>query len=121
MLELETARMWPDECLLARCDLSHVSWILTANSVQGLPDTLLSRLAVVQVTSPSADAFEPLLRGILRDVAARYSIDVKRLPGLDPVIVGVLRRAFEDGASPRQLRAAVVRTLGIAARATPTH
>jgi hypothetical protein len=48
MLEVETARAWFDEALLAPTDLSGVSWLLTANDLAPLSAPLLSRVAVVQ-------------------------------------------------------------------------
>jgi ATP-dependent Lon protease len=111
MLEIETARNWFDTCLLAPADLSQISWILTANTVEALPRPLLDRLSLVRVGRPGPDAFEGLLGGVMRDLAAELSIDVADLPVLPSEAIAVLRNGFARGANVRALKRAVERLL----------
>ena len=107
LLERETAKVWMDECLLAPCDLSHVSWLLTANELESIPKPLLSRLRVIRVTAPRAEHFDALYHGILRDIADELTLLPQLLPVLDPAAVQCLRKRFGRGASARELRAAI--------------
>jgi hypothetical protein len=107
MLEIETARTWFDACLLAPADLSQISWILTANSVEPLPRPLLDRLRLMRVEHPGPDAFDGLLEGILRDIAAELSVGFADLPALPAEAVAVLRSGFARGAGVRALKRAV--------------
>src|SRR5690606_31841816 len=63
LLEQQTAAVFFDECLLTNCNLSQISWILTANDVHSLPRPLLSRLRVIRVGRPAAEHFDRLLAG----------------------------------------------------------
>jgi ATPase family associated with various cellular activities (AAA) len=107
MLEIETARHWLDSCLLAPADLSQISWILTANATEPLPRPLLDRLRIVRVAQPGPDAFDGLLEGVLRDIAAELSIGTDDLPALPGEAVAVLRDGFARGAGVRALKRAV--------------
>ncbi len=108
LLERETAASWFDECLRAPVDLSGVSWIFTANDAAGLPPALLSRLRVVHVQRPEADAFDVVLATVLVDVAAEFDVDGALLPQLPSSATDALRRHWTVHRSPRLLRSAVL-------------
>ena len=107
LLEPETARAWYDECLLASCDLSQVSWILTANDLKTLSPPLLSRLMIVNVDVPAPEHFEALANGILWDICHELSVTRDQLPELEPEVIEVLREHFTRKRSVRQLKNAV--------------
>lgn len=110
-LEDETARAWFDECLLAECDLSQVSWMLTANTVDRLPSPLRSRLLVVRVDRPQPIHFEAILRSVIGDFARELGITAAELPELGAEAQRQLRARFEQTASVRDLKSSVRRTL----------
>ena len=107
MLEVETARAWFDEALLAPADLSGVSWLLTANDLATLSAPLLSRVAVVRVPVPGPAFFDPLLAGIVRSIAAELGVDPAALPPLVPEARESLRRGFIERPDLRRIRRAV--------------
>ncbi|HWF98190.1 MAG TPA: AAA family ATPase [Steroidobacteraceae bacterium] len=107
MLENDTARAWFDSCLLAPADLSQVSWVLTANSLEPLPRPLLSRLRVTRVNPPGPEAFEGLLEGILHDITQDLQISRDQLPALADEAVAILRDGFARNADVRKLKRAV--------------
>lgn len=111
MLERETSRVWFDEALLETADLSHVSWVLTANDVSDLPRPLLSRLTVVETGTPRVEHFERLIEGIRADLAAELDIPTGGLPDLLPEATAALRKAFRGGTDIRTLKRAVTRAL----------
>lgn len=108
MLESETAATWFDECLLSSCDLSQVSWILTANDLTGLSAPLLSRLMVVSVDGPQPEHFEALVSGILSDLCHELSVTRQQLPELEPEAIEALRAHFKRTQSVRRLKNAIV-------------
>jgi hypothetical protein len=103
MTEPSTARDFLDPCLLARVDLSHVNWILAANQTAPIPNTLLSRLDVVEVEPPHPDHFDTAVAGVARNLAARLALEVHQLPALPPRDVDRLRTIFRRTRSLRAL------------------
>jgi hypothetical protein len=114
MLEIETARNWYDEALLAKCDLSQISWILTANSLSHVPGPLLFRLAVIEVGEPTQADFDTILEGVLRDIAAEFSATHSDLPILHEESRDALAQAFGKGVSVRGLKNAATAALSAA-------
>lgn len=106
-LEPETAGAWYDECLLASCDLSQVSWILTANNLTTLSAPLMSRLMVVHVSGLEPEHFGPLVEGILRDLCEELCVIRHQLPDLEPEVIKVLQEHFMRNRSARQLKNAI--------------
>jgi ATP-dependent Lon protease len=49
MLEPETARRFEDSSLKCELDVSHVSWLATANRLEGIPAPVLSRFHIINV------------------------------------------------------------------------
>ncbi|MFZ0694192.1 MAG: AAA family ATPase [Alphaproteobacteria bacterium] len=115
LLEPATAGTWFDEALMARADLSKVSWILTANRIDHLPPYLLSRLAIVHCKRPEAAHFDRILESVLRDIARQLAIVPEDLPELHSRAIALLRHAFSHDGDIRRLRRAVEAGLGAAA------
>ena len=63
-LQLSTAASFSCPYLQAPVDLSRVSWLLCANSIDGLSRPLLDRLAVFRVTAPTGPDIEALVRSV---------------------------------------------------------
>ena len=55
LLEPNNARRFFDECLQIRVDLSHVSFVGTANQVDTIPKTIRDRVLLIPVPDPSID------------------------------------------------------------------
>ena len=106
-LEPQSAASFHDECLLAACDLSQVSWVLTANSLKGLPDSLLSRLSVVQVAAPGPADFDALYHSIQRDLASELRCSLAELPDILPAARESLRAGFTAHGDVRRLKRAM--------------
>lgn len=117
LLEPGTARRHEDECLGGPIDLSAISWILTANTVSGLPGPLRSRLAVVECGPPLPHQVAALVAGMLRDIADGYGLpDPRLLPPVSGELLDELRADYARHADPRRLRRGLVRALALAAR-----
>ncbi len=117
LLEPGTAKQYWDRCLLAPVDVSHVNWILTANSLAVLPAPLRSRLDIVHVDGPALEHFEILLTNLLDELAGQWRIPHAFLPELAAEAEDLMRQRFSRHRSvrrlERELRAAIA--AGIAA------
>jgi ATP-dependent Lon protease len=111
LLEPETSRAFHDEFIDVDLDASQVFWVLTANSVDGIPEALLSRMAVYEVPSPTPDQAAGIAQrvyaGLLRELRLKH-VD-EELPD------NVLDKLAE--VSPREMRKALLDGLGYAVAA----
>jgi ATP-dependent Lon protease len=103
-LEPETAAAYPDPAFQTAVNLSHVSWLATANSTSLLPGPLLDRFRVIEMPGPTAADLEALLPSILAGIAARRGIDPRFLPALDSAEIAITRRAWPGGSIRRLTR-----------------
>lgn len=103
MLEPGTAAAYPDPSFQTTVDLSQVSWVCAANTLDGLPRPLLSRLRVVQVAGPGPEHAAAIMDTMQAELAARWGVPVARLPALPR---SVQRTVGEVLAEHRSARAA---------------
>jgi len=67
LLERDSAAEFRDLSLDLAIDVSHASWIATANSLSGIPDSVLSRFKVVELLAPSGEAMCTIAESIFSD------------------------------------------------------
>lgn len=106
-LELESSRSFYDECLLTKANLGEISWFATANSMNGIPDALLSRLNIYEVKGPRFEDFDVILDALRGDYAKELGIQASELPGVNETVRARLQLAFADGKSIRQIKRAL--------------
>jgi hypothetical protein len=75
-LDVETSRRYRDQSLDAELDLSAVSYVATANSVEKLPSPLRDRFRIVTVPSPTLAHLPQLAASVMRDLAAEDEVRV---------------------------------------------
>ena len=105
-LEPETAVRYPDPALQVPLDLSHVSYVATANSLDPLPSPLRDRFRVVTFPKPGQEHLHALLPPVTADLAAERGLDgrwIEPLSGQERDLVA----AHWRGGSVRQLRRVV--------------
>lgn len=111
LLEPETSRAFHDEFIDVDLDASQVFWVLTANSLDGIPEALLSRMAVYEVPCPtpeqSAVIAQKVYEGLLKEL---------RLKGVDEELPDNVLDKLSD-VSPREMRKALLDGLGFAVAA----
>jgi ATP-dependent Lon protease len=88
VLEPENACRFADEYLTVAMRADHVIWILTANSTDALPDSILDRLTIFRIPEPDHDALRAIIRGIYAATNARFSRTF--LSELDPAVIEML-------------------------------
>jgi len=97
-------------------DASHVNWVATANSTEGIPAPLLSRMTVLQVQAPNAEQVAHIAQQIYGRMRAESPWGSIFAPKLDEQVVEELK-----GLPPRSLGLALKRALGRAAREERDH
>ena len=116
LLERSAARRYFDGCLAAEIDLSHISWVLTANRIDHLPAPLLSRVEVVEVVGPGPEHAELVLAGLWRAVARDLRLPPATLPRIEAAAETALLRLFRNTRSVRRLRRAIETLVAVSAR-----
>lgn len=97
-------------------DASHVNWIATANSADGIPAPLLSRMTVLHVRAPTPEQVGRIAQSIYGRMRAEARWGSAFAPTLDAQVVDRLKAL-----PPRSLGIELRRALGRAARAERNH
>ena len=101
-LEAETNCRYPDPALQTNIDLSHVSYLATANSIDPLPSPIRDRFRVVTFPKPRPEDIDALLPEVIADLAKDRGVDARWVQPLD---------GFERMAAARHWRGGSVRRL----------
>lgn len=102
-LERETASRFHDPYVQAPCDLSHVTWLMTANSLEGLSAQLQDRCRVIPFPEPGREHLPILSRQIISDILAEQGLDCRWATPLDEIETAAVKSAWPGG-SLRKLR-----------------
>jgi len=102
-LEPETSARYPDPALQTTLDVSQVSYVATANSLDPLPSPIRDRFRVVTFPNPAADDLDALLPAVMADLARARGLDAVWLPPLDGIEHAAIAQNWRGG-SVRQLR-----------------
>jgi ATP-dependent Lon protease len=102
-LEPETNTRYPDPALQTNLDLSHVSYVATANSLDPLPSPIRDRFRVVRFPKPEPNDLDALLPAVIADLARERGVDERWVQPLDGSEHLVVTRHWRGG-SVRRLR-----------------
>ena len=117
LLERRSARSFTDLSIRDfAIDASHINWIATANSVNGIPSPLLSRLTVLHVHAPTPDQVARIAQNIYGRMRAEATWGSAFVPRLDEAVLAKLKYL-----PPRSLGLVLRRALGHAARDQRDH
>ena len=102
-LEPETSGRYPDPALQVNLDLSHISYVATANSLDPLPSPIRDRCRVVNFPKPTGADLDALLPAIIADLARDRGLDTSWIPALDVSERAAAAESWHGG-SVRRLR-----------------
>jgi ATP-dependent Lon protease len=105
-LEPETNSRYPDPALQINLDLSHVSYVATANRLDPLPGPIRDRFRVVTFPKPTSKDLDALLPAVLADLAKERGLDPSWMTPLDGVEHEAVAKHWPGG-SVRRLRRVV--------------
>lgn len=98
---------YTDGCLMAPVNLSHVTFMASANDLTALSEPLRKRFIVLKINSPSPEHFDHLLPGVIANEARRLGIDPVMMPWHSDSEEEWLRQTFiSEGCSIRTLETA---------------
>lgn len=75
LLERETSASFEDEYIQTAMDLSGVSWVATANSIDNLPPALLSRFDIYFIDPLTREQQGSILNGLVEEIAHEHGFD----------------------------------------------
>jgi ATP-dependent Lon protease len=108
LLEPETSKAFRDEFIDVDLDASQIFWVLTANSVEGIPSPLLNRMAVYEVPKPTPEQAAGIAQRMYRALVAELN-----LGGFDEALAEAVLEKLAP-VSPRDLRKTLLDGLGYA-------
>jgi ATP-dependent Lon protease len=108
LLEPETSSAFRDEFIDVELDASQIFWVLTANSVEGIPSPLLNRMAVYEVPKPTPEQAAGIAQRMYRHLLAELN-----LGGFDDTLADAVLDKLAP-VSPRDLRKTLIDSLGYA-------
>lgn len=95
-------------------NLSEISYIGSSNSIQPIPEAILSRIKVIEVGYPAVDSLQQLYTSILnRALRDDYGID-----GISVSVTGNFKTAVVSNLSPRVVRNNAGRILSVALKSS---
>jgi hypothetical protein len=97
LLEKETSARWFDPYLESNCDLSHLSWLMTANEVESVPAVLLDRCRILRFPEPGPEHLPFLASRILERVYLEQGHDPRWATPLEGFEIEALARAWTGG------------------------
>lgn len=103
LLEPANARHFSDPFIGAAVDCSHLQWVLTANSLRGVHEALLSRVRLFAVRQPSRDHYPKLAQQIRLGFAKDHQVDHRLLPMLDGDDLEAIRNLCKSVRQVRQV------------------
>ncbi len=103
LCERENTRSYPDPGLGVEVDISHVSYVATANSTAVLPAPLVDRFRQVEFPSPRIEDLDDLVDSLRREIAQERRIDAGFFLPLSAMERHLLLRNW-GGGSVRRLR-----------------
>ncbi|MER9371166.1 AAA family ATPase [Mesorhizobium sp. M0491] len=77
LLEKETSSRWFDPYVEANCDLSHISWMMTANEVGSVPAVMRDRCRILRFPEPGPDQLPFLASRILERLYVEAGHDLR--------------------------------------------
>lgn len=101
LFERETSGRWHDPYLQAQCDLSHVSWLMTANSLEPIPVALRDRCRVLRFPDPGADQLSLFAARILKRLYIEAGHDPRWATPLEEFELDALASVWTGGSIRR--------------------
>jgi hypothetical protein len=97
LLEKETSARWFDPYVESNCDLSHLSWLMTANEVESVPAVLRDRCRILRFPEPGPEHLPFLASRILERLYLEQGHDPRWATPLEGYEIEALARAWRGG------------------------
>jgi hypothetical protein len=104
LLEKETSSRWFDPYVESNCDLSHISWLMTANEVESVPAVLRDRCRVIRFPEPGPEHLPLLASRILEKLYLDQGHDPRWATPLEGYEIEALVGAWKGGSIRKVVR-----------------
>ena len=104
LLEKETSSRWFDPYVESNCDLSHISWLMTANEVDSVPAVLRDRCRVLRFPEPGPEHLPLLASRILEKLYLEQGHDPRWATPLEGYEIEALVGAWKGGSIRKVVR-----------------
>jgi len=104
LFEKETSERWFDPYVESPCVLSNVSWLMTANTLTGIPSVLLDRCHVIKFPEPGPEQLDVLAPRILEQLYVDAGYDLRWATPLDQIEIDAITAAWPGGSIRRLYR-----------------
>jgi hypothetical protein len=101
LFEPETSSRWHDPYLQAPCDLSRVTWLMTANSLEPIPSALRDRCRILAFPNPGADQLPLIATRILQRLYIETGYDARWATPLEGFELDALASVWKGGSIRR--------------------
>jgi ATP-dependent Lon protease len=112
LLEGYQAKTFHDHFYNIEFDLSHVLWFATANEINNIPDPILSRMDLFEISNPDKDQTIKIVNSIYQDLRQSHYEDFGRF---FPEMMTSDVLTHMDEYSPREIKSIIQRSFGFAA------
>lgn len=85
-----------DSCLQANVNLSAISFVGTANSLDGLPEALVDRFMTLTMSTPKEEHFNAIIENIVESENKKLKLYSKKLPNLEDWELDTLRSMMDE-------------------------
>jgi hypothetical protein len=97
LFEQETSSCWFDPYVESPCDLSHVSWLMTANALAPVPSVLLDRCRTIAFPEPGPEHLDALAPRLLQRLYVDAGHDRRWATPLERYELAVLADHWRGG------------------------
>lgn len=101
LFERETASSWFDPYVEANCDLSHLSWLMTANDVGSIPPVLRDRCRIIRFPVPGRKHLSKLTETIMTRLYLESGHDPRWATPLEAFEIEALQANWPGGSIRR--------------------
>lgn len=119
-LDPGSAARFMDPAAMIEVDLSHISYMATANSIAAIPQTLLDRFRVFEIPSPGREHLPAILPTMLKRSAQSRGLRPEWIESFDEAEIAVIRARWTNG-SLRSLQRLVAGILRSREKLAPRH
>lgn len=104
LLEKETSSRWFDPYVESNCDLSHISWLMTANEIDSVPAVLRDRCRILRFPEPGPEHLPLLASRILEKLYLEQGHDPRWATPLEGYEIEALIGAWKGGSIRKVMR-----------------
>lgn len=101
MLEAHTATAYFETAIETPADLSQVSYLATANSLEGVPDPLRDRFRILRMPNPRLEHAEAIAQAVVRGERDARLLRFEEHPDFAPDEIALIKRAWGGGSLRR--------------------